>query len=161
MCKSGTDFAKLGRTCLVRNVEGCRLGWQATSAVALVQTPLPRKPKQRRLTKLVRRPSGLNLLPDREGIWPTDLPKNDVLVRADEDVSLGEHARLVVLAALESPEDLAEVLGGAGASAHVSVVLAMPESSMTPVGTHLESITVRGFRGIGPKVTVPCIRGLV
>jgi DNA repair exonuclease SbcCD ATPase subunit len=86
---------------------------------------------------------------------PDDLLKNDVLARADEDVSLGEHARLVVLAALESPEDLAEVLGGAGASAHVSVGLARPESSMTPVGAYLESISVQGFRGIGPKVTVP------
>ena len=41
--------------------------------------------------------------------------KNTVLARADADESLSEHARLVVLAALESPEELADALGGAAA----------------------------------------------
>jgi hypothetical protein len=42
--------------------------------------------------------------------------KNYVLARADEDPDLGEQARLVVLAALEAPEDLSEVLGGGAIS---------------------------------------------
>jgi ABC-type hemin transport system ATPase subunit len=86
---------------------------------------------------------------------PDDRLKNGVLARADEDASLSEQARLVVLAALENPEDLAEVLGGAGMSAHLTTRLATPGASGTPVGAYLESITVQGFRGIGPKATVP------
>ena len=42
--------------------------------------------------------------------------KNYVLARVDEDPDLGEQARLVVLAALEAPEDLSEVLGGGAIS---------------------------------------------
>jgi hypothetical protein len=45
-----------------------------------------------------------------------ELLKDYVLARADEDASLTEEARLVVLAALESPDELADVLGGAGSA---------------------------------------------
>ena len=86
---------------------------------------------------------------------PDDRLQNDVLARADQDASLSEQARLVVIAALESPEDLAEVLGGADARAHLTTRLATPRPSQTPIGAYLESITVQGFRGIGPKVRVP------
>lgn len=86
---------------------------------------------------------------------PNDRLKNGVLARADEDATLSEQARLVVLAALESSEDLAEVLGGAGKSTHLTTRLATPGTSAFPVGAYLVSITVQGFRGIGPKVTVP------
>ena len=44
-----------------------------------------------------------------------DRLKDTVLARADEDASLSEQARLVILAALESAEDLADALGAAGA----------------------------------------------
>jgi DNA repair exonuclease SbcCD ATPase subunit len=83
-----------------------------------------------------------------------DRLKNTVLARADSDESLTEQARLVVLAALESPEDLSDALGGAGAAARPSNVTP-PEPSSEPVGAYLSSVTVEGFRGIGPKVTVP------
>jgi DNA repair exonuclease SbcCD ATPase subunit len=81
--------------------------------------------------------------------------KNQVLSLADEDESLSEQARLLVLAALESPEELADVLGGEGVPADSTTRLADPHRSPKPVGAYLQSITVQGFRGIGPKVAVP------
>ena len=45
-----------------------------------------------------------------------DRLKNYVLARADADLELTEQARLVVLAALGAPGDLAEVLGDADTS---------------------------------------------
>ena len=83
-----------------------------------------------------------------------DRLKDYVLARADQDTSLDEQGRLVVLAALESSEDLAEVLGGAEASPDLMTSQAELEATPIPVGAYLESITVQGFRGIGPKVTV-------
>jgi ABC-type hemin transport system ATPase subunit len=81
--------------------------------------------------------------------------KNDVLALADADESLTEPARLAVLAALEDPDSLSEALGGISGSAHlVGALTATDESPEEPVGAYLESITVSGFRGIGPKVTV-------
>ena len=84
-----------------------------------------------------------------------DRLKNYVLARADEDSSLSEQASLVVLAALEGAEDLAEALGGTGASEGQLHLEAAPDSAATPVGAYLERIAVRGFRGVGPMVTVP------
>jgi DNA repair exonuclease SbcCD ATPase subunit len=82
--------------------------------------------------------------------------KNYVLTRADEDASLPEEARLVVLAALASPDDLAEVLGNGNTSPRLVASLTTPDESTDALtGAYLESITVQGFRGIGPKVTVP------
>lgn len=83
-----------------------------------------------------------------------DRLKNDVLTRADEDDSLSESARLVVLAALEGPDLLDEVLGGAELSAQQTNQLTATDPDAAPVGAYLASITVEGFRGIGPKVTV-------
>jgi ABC-type hemin transport system ATPase subunit len=81
--------------------------------------------------------------------------KNYVLALADADKSLTEPARLAVLAALEDPDSLSEALGGISGSAHlVGALTATDESPEEPVGAYLESITVSGFRGIGPKVTV-------
>ncbi|MES3664439.1 MULTISPECIES: AAA family ATPase [Mycobacterium] len=83
-----------------------------------------------------------------------DTLKNYVLALADADESLSESARLAVLAALEDPDVLSEALGGA-ASADVSDLLTAADEPEHPVGAYLDSITVSGFRGIGPKVTVP------
>lgn len=83
-----------------------------------------------------------------------DTLKNYVLALADADESLSESARLAVLAALEDPDVLSEALGGA-ASAHVTDSLTAADEPEHPVGAYLESITVSGFRGIGPKVSVP------
>ena len=85
-----------------------------------------------------------------------DRLKNHVLRRADEDTTLSEQARLVVLAALGDDDDLAEVLGDDATSPElVESLTTADDSTSAPVGAYLRSITVQGFRGIGPKVTVP------
>ncbi|UUO00324.1 AAA family ATPase [Mycolicibacterium novocastrense] len=87
---------------------------------------------------------------------PDDHLKNDVLRRADEDASLSEDARLTVLAALAHEDDLAEVLGDDATSPELVDSLTATEDTTTePVGAYLRSISVQGFRGIGPNVTLP------
>lgn len=87
---------------------------------------------------------------------PDDRLKNYVLAQADADDALSEQARLVVLAALGAPEDLAEVLGdGATSTELVEALTAMEADEAEPIGAYLRSITVQGFRGIGAQVTVP------
>ncbi|MGV0579199.1 AAA family ATPase [Mycolicibacterium elephantis] len=82
--------------------------------------------------------------------------KNYVLARADEDAELSEEARLVVLAALEGAGDLSEVLGdGATRTELVESLTAPAATSAEPTGAYLTSISVEGFRGIGPQVVLP------
>src|SRR4051794_9136821 len=82
--------------------------------------------------------------------------KNDVLARADEDAGLSEQARLVILAALESSEDLSEVLGSGTTRRELVQSLTAPiEEPSEPTGAYLIEVTVEGFRGIGPRVTLP------
>ncbi|MEB3982518.1 AAA family ATPase [Mycobacterium sp. 663a-19] len=84
-----------------------------------------------------------------------DTLKNYVLALADADESLSESARLAVLAALEDPEVLSEALGGAASTRVADSLTSADEVPEESVGAYLESIAVSGFRGIGPKVTVP------
>ena len=85
-----------------------------------------------------------------------DRLKNFVLSLADTDNALSEQVRLVVLAALEGSNDLAEVLGDDATSSElVESLTAVEEESAEPVGAYLRSITVQGFRGIGAEVTLP------
>lgn len=82
--------------------------------------------------------------------------KNYVLARADEDTNLSDDARLVLLAAMESKEDLIEVLGAGATKATLVDSLTTPiASAPEPAGAYVTSISVQGFRGIGPKVTMP------
>ncbi|MCV7281686.1 AAA family ATPase [Mycolicibacterium flavescens] len=82
--------------------------------------------------------------------------KNYVLARADDDPDLSEEARLVVLAALEGSSDLSEVLGDQTTRTELVESLTTPAATTTePTGAYLTSITVEGFRGIGPEVTLP------
>ena len=61
-----------------------------------------------------------------------------------------------MLAALGDDDDLAEVLGDEATSPElVESLTTVDDSTAEPVGAYLKSITVQGFRGIGPKVTVP------
>ncbi|EHI14666.1 hypothetical protein KEK_01795 [Mycolicibacterium thermoresistibile ATCC 19527] len=79
-----------------------------------------------------------------------------MLRRADQDDDLSEDARLAILAALADADDLAEVLGSETTSAElVDELTAAEETAAEPVGAYLQSISVRGFRGIGPEVTLP------
>ena len=85
-----------------------------------------------------------------------DRLKNFVLSLADTDYTLSEQVRLVVLAALGAPNDLAEVLGDDATSSElVESLTAVEEDGAEPVGAYLRSITVQGFRGIGAQVTLP------
>ena len=85
-----------------------------------------------------------------------DRLKTHVLRRADEDTGLTEQARLVVLAALGDDGDLTEVLGDEATSPElVESLTTVDDSTAEPVGAYLKSITVQGFRGTGPIVTVP------
>src|SRR5690348_8061420 len=84
-----------------------------------------------------------------------DLLKNHVLRCADDDPSLSEDARLAVMAALGDPDDLSHVLGSETTSARLIDALTTPdEATAKPAGAYLKSITVQGFRGIGPKTTL-------
>ena len=84
-----------------------------------------------------------------------DRLKNFVLSLADADDTLSEQARLVVLAALEGANDLAEVLGDDATSPALVESLTAAQESAEPVGAYVRAITVQGFRGIGREVTLP------
>jgi ABC-type hemin transport system ATPase subunit len=87
----------------------------------------------------------------------SDQLKHDILRRADDDATLSEQARLVILASLEAPEDLSEVLGQTSARPDLvaSGATTTDDDGAPPVGAYIRSISVQGFRGIGPKVSVP------
>jgi recombinational DNA repair ATPase RecF len=84
-----------------------------------------------------------------------DQLKNLVLQRAEDDEALSDDAKLVVMAALESDDDLADVLAsGETAVERVAQLNARIDESTMPVGAYLRSISVQGFRGIGARVKV-------
>lgn len=84
-----------------------------------------------------------------------DQLKNLVLQRAEDDEALGDDAKLVVMAALESDDDLADVLAaGETAVERVASLNARIDDSAAPAGAYLRSISVQGFRGIGARVKV-------
>ena len=90
------------------------------------------------------------------GTAPDARLKDYVLARADEDTDLSEEARLVVLAAMEGADDLAEVLGDEITRSELVTALTTPgNTAAEPVGAYLTSISVAGFRGIGPQTTLP------
>jgi len=81
--------------------------------------------------------------------------KNFVLSLAERDDALSEEAKLVVLAALEGADDLTEVLEQSATRPElVESLTTAHEDATEPVGAYLRSITVQGFRGIGPEVTL-------
>ena len=80
--------------------------------------------------------------------------KLTVLEMADSDPTLSEDAKLLILGALESDDMFADVLREEGGP------IVRPDqtdrtSPAEPIGAHLRSITVSGFRGIGPEVRIP------
>ena len=70
-----------------------------------------------------------------------------VATRADADPSLNDAAALLVYAALEGEEALADLAGLTLPEPVVNAVGAKPE----PAGAFLAQIEVAGFRGIGPE----------
>ncbi|MFN0281304.1 MAG: AAA family ATPase [Kineosporiaceae bacterium] len=79
-----------------------------------------------------------------------------VLDRAAADTSLADPAKLLVLAALEGPDDLDDALTGTAAPA-VPQTAPAAQPTADPVAVtraYLSRVTVRGFRGIGPASTL-------
>lgn len=66
--------------------------------------------------------------------------------RLDADGTLSEDAQLLILAALEGKDELADMVGYARPTPTPS-----PKPEGEPVGAFLKQIKVRGFRGIGPE----------
>lgn len=75
-----------------------------------------------------------------------------VLDSADADDTLREAEKLVVLAALEGDQDLDLALGSDTYTRRAA--LAGSPKDTEPARAFLKSITVEGFRGIGPKATL-------
>ncbi|TCC55986.1 recombinase RecF [Kribbella pittospori] len=74
-----------------------------------------------------------------------------VVVLADQDLTLTERQKMLVLAAMESDEALADELGAAGESSTTDKSANAASTEVEPVGAFLTSITVSGFRGIGAE----------
>ncbi|WP_308114872.1 ATP-binding protein [Rhodococcus opacus] len=84
-----------------------------------------------------------------------DVPESEqslvdlVLELADADDQLSEEVGLLVLAALEGEDSLSDALDSEAAAANVRVRVES-KSTPDPIGAFLDSISVAGFRGIGP-----------
>ncbi len=74
-----------------------------------------------------------------------------VLDRFDADSDLDPDAQLVVLAACEGDATLADAIGG---SPPARPEVANLVDAVEPAGAYLSSITVEGFRGIGPEANL-------
>lgn len=70
----------------------------------------------------------------------------------DDDSALDEHVKYAVIAALDSDSALQEQIDGTAAP------VGRPDrddvETVEPLGAYLKSITVAGFRGIGPRATL-------
>lgn len=82
-----------------------------------------------------------------------------VTERAENDPNLSDLAKLLIIAAMEGEATLASMLGGSGTLPTRPPDPASGPPPETPVGAYLTSIAVAGFRGIGPKATVPLHAG--
>jgi recombinational DNA repair ATPase RecF len=74
-----------------------------------------------------------------------------IVLRRLEEFPLGEQAADLLLAALDSDESLADQLGGQPQPRSKAPDITTPP---TPAGAYLQSLTVSGFRGIGPPATL-------
>ncbi|NNG37183.1 AAA family ATPase [Nakamurella aerolata] len=94
-----------------------------------------------------------------------DQLKDVVIGRALADESLSEDVQYVILAALESADELAAVLheGTAKQQATKERLTAPAPAEVEATGTFIRSITVQGFRGIGEQIrlSLPGQPGLV
>lgn len=77
-----------------------------------------------------------------------------VLDLAEKDSCLSDEATLLVMAALDSETELAAALNQDRTAPSIEQGSAT-DQAIEPVGAYLSSITVRGFRGIGPQSVLP------
>ncbi|SFA84171.1 AAA domain-containing protein [Amycolatopsis marina] len=85
-----------------------------------------------------------------------------VLDVAENDASLSEDAKLLVLAALDGDAALAGAVGGESPPASPPIERDDRQTEAEepePIGAYLVGIEVAGFRGIGPAVTLPLAPG--
>jgi AAA domain len=75
-----------------------------------------------------------------------------VYARLEADTSLLEEVRLLVFAAVDGEDDLAGAVGSSRDQTAPNRQLTSP-----PVHAYLSSITVRGFRGVGPEVSLDLV----
>jgi hypothetical protein len=74
-----------------------------------------------------------------------------IVLRRLEEFPLPEQATDLLLAALEDDESLSGQLGGQAQPRLTAPDITAPPA---PAGAHLQSLTVTGFRGIGPPATL-------
>ena len=79
--------------------------------------------------------------------------------RLEASGSQDEPWAMLVLAACESRESLDQVLGGGPGSGRRSASRAATDGEGEPLGAYLRSITVEGFRGVGPRTTLELTPG--
>jgi DNA repair exonuclease SbcCD ATPase subunit len=78
-----------------------------------------------------------------------------VSTRVEDDTSLSDDAKLLVLAALDGEEELSAALEGEFTPSPTRVTDATDELEAQPVGAFIAKIRARGFRGVGPESTLP------
>ena len=83
-----------------------------------------------------------------------DMLLDTLLDRLEGDSKVSDEAALWVYAAFEGPDELRRGLEGAGSA--LPDRTAVPDvAEPEPVGAYLQAVTVTGFRGIGPTVSLP------
>jgi hypothetical protein len=74
-----------------------------------------------------------------------------ILSRLEADSQIPDDAAVCVIAACEGREALEGVLGGGATASATTAAGVVP---FEPLGAYLSSVTVEGFRGIGPRATL-------
>lgn len=89
---------------------------------------------------------------NRESRDEDQLLRAEVLDLLEQDTKLADDAKYVIFAAMEGDSEFADALDGATSAVLPQAVEVAPGAE--PVGAFLKSISVRGFRGIGPKAAL-------
>lgn len=79
---------------------------------------------------------------------------DDALLERLERAPLAETEEELLLAAMLGADELAAVIGGEPAPSRAAVAGGIEAPSTPPAGAYLTSVTVEGFRGIGPAATL-------
>lgn len=77
-----------------------------------------------------------------------------ISTRVEDDTSLSDDAKLLVLAALDGEEELSAALEGEFTSAPTRATAPTDELEAQPVVAFITKIRARGFRGVGPESTL-------
>jgi energy-coupling factor transporter ATP-binding protein EcfA2 len=83
-----------------------------------------------------------------------ELLQRQLTARIDGDSRLSTEVGILVLAATDGEAALTRALGGEAAEG-TRLVDFLSEAAQSPVGAYLGPLTVEGFRGIGPRASLP------